>query len=542
MKVNAKGGLMNKVATYLNEHLTGEVLTHEAVIAGVEQDGGVLTRRPEMVARVAHVNDIRKIMRFCSQLAEKGHVLPVSVRGYGTDATGGATGTGVMIDLTKHMRRIEGIDPKQQLIHVQTGISHSAVQSTLATHKGLGVPAVSFTDEDGTIGGAIGAGAAGTLSSLYGTLGRSVQRVEVVLSNGDVVQTERISKREVARKKGLTTLEGDIYRQLDNLIDDNAELIDRLRTDGADTTGYRGITEVKAKDGSMDLTPLFVGAQGSLGVVSEAILKAEFTRPELTVVTAAYATMHDAQAAIDMVIDAKSVTVELIDGRIFAAAAAQGKVLEWAPKECFAGAVVVAIFADFSERTRAKMAKKLVKKLGESDPLHLATKEYEAAHATELHAVLTLAAHPAGALSVPGAFSGLQLPLVQLDRFLASVRGLETQYGVELPVFVDVSSGFVDLFPAFAMKKVSDRQKVVKLSAELAKLLPELDGSYAARGGDGRFKSSVMQPLLPDDERALYDKIKEIFDPLGIFNPGIKCVVPPKDLAAELNAWCRLQG
>ena len=52
---------MNKVATYLNEHLTGEVLTHEATIARAEQDGSVLTRRPEMVARVAHVNDIRKM-------------------------------------------------------------------------------------------------------------------------------------------------------------------------------------------------------------------------------------------------------------------------------------------------------------------------------------------------------------------------------------------------------------------------------------------------------------------------------------------------
>ena len=533
---------MNKVATYLNEHLTGEVLTHEAVIAEVEQDGSVLTRRPEMVARVAHVNDIRKIMRFCSQLAEKGHVLPVSVHGYGTDATGAATGTGVMLDLTKHMRRVEGIDPKQQLIHVQAGISHSAVQSTLSTHKGLGVPAVSYTDQDGTVGGAIGVGASGTLATLYGTFGESVQRVEVVLSNGDVAQTERLSKREVGRRKGLTTLEGDIYRQIDSLIDDNAELIERLKGDASDTTGYRGITEVKGKDGSIDLTPLFVGAQGSLGIISEAILKAEFTRPELTVVTAAYETMTDAQQAIDMALESNATEVELFDGRIFKRSASEGKKLDWAPKECFGGAVVVAIFADFSERTRAKSAKKLIKKFEESKAVHVATKEFEAAHATELHAALTVAAHPGGVHeTVPTIFSGLWIPSVQLDRFLSNLRDLEKKYTVELPVFVDASSGYIDLLPAFMMKKVSDRQKIVKLSAELAKLLPELDGSFAARGGDGRFKSSVMAPLMPDDEKALYAKIKQIFDPLGIFNPGIKSDVPAKELAAELNAWCRLQ-
>ena len=534
---------MNKVATYLNEHLTGEVLTHEATLARAEQDGSVLTRRPEMVARVAHVNDIRKIMRFCSQLAEKGHVLPVSVQGYSTDTTGGATGTGVMLDLTKHMRRVEGIDPKQQLIHVQAGISHSAVQSTLSTHKGLGVPAVSYVDEDGTIGGAIGAGASGTLSSIYGTLGQSVQRVEVVLSNGDVVQTERLSKRELGRKKGLTTLEGDIYRQIDSLIEDNAELIDRLRGDIVDTSGYQGITEVRAKDGSIDLTPLFVGAQGSLGIVSEAILKAEFTHPELTVVTAAFESMSDAQQALDVALASKSSNVELVDGRIFKRAETEGKKLDWAPKECFSGAVVIAILTDFSERNRAKVAKKLMKKLESSEPIHLASKDFEAAHATELHSALTVASHPGGAHeTVPGMFSGLWLPLLQLDRFFSKLRELEEKYKVDLPVFVDASSGYVDLLPAFSMKKVSDRQKIVKLSAELAKLLPELDGSFAARGGDGRFKSSVMQPLMPDDERALYAKIKEIFDPLGIFSPGVKCEVPAKELAAELNAWCRLQS
>lgn len=534
---------MNKVATYLNEHLTGEVLTHEGIINAAETDGSVLTRRPEMVARVAHVNDIRKIMRFCSQLAEKGHVLPVSVRGYGTDATGAATGTGVMLDLTQHMRRVEEIDPKQQLIHVQAGISHSAVQSTLSTHKGLGVPAVSYIDQDGTVGGAIGSAAAGSLSSLYGTLGESVQRVEVVLSNGDVIQTERLSKREVGRKKGLTTLEGDVYRQIDSLIDDNAELIERLRGDIVDSTGYRGITEVKGKDGSIDLTPLFVGAQGSLGVISEAILKAEFTRPELTVVTASYKTMSEAQQALDIASDSKAVSVELIDGRLFKRAYAEGKNLDWAPSDSFGGAVVIAIFADFSERNRAKFAKKLIKKLDNSGYVNLDSKDFEAAHATELHSVLTLASYPGGVHQVvPGIFSGMGLPIVQLDRFLTKLRELEEKYGIELPIFVDASSCYVDVLPVFSINKISDRQKIVKLSAEFAKLLPELEGSFASRGGDGRFKSSVMQPLMATDERELYEKIKKTFDPFGILGSGVKCVVPAKDLASELNAWCRLQG
>ena len=538
-KQYAKGGLMNKVATYLNEHLTGEVLTNSAVISESEQDKSVITRRPEMVARVAHVNDIRKIMRFCSQLAEKGHILPVSVRGFGTDRTGAATGKGIMLDLTRHMRRVEEIDPKQQLIHVQAGISHATVQSVLATHKGLGLPAVSYVDEDGTIGGAISAGAAGTLSSVYGTVGESTQRVEVVLSNGDVIQTERISKRELGRKKGLTTLEGDIYRQLDSLLEDKADLIEKLKSDDYETTGYSGITEIKGKDGSIDLTPLFVGSQGSLGIISEAILKSDFSKPEITVVTAAYKTMKDAQQAIDTALDSKATTVEMIDGRIFKRAATQGKHMEWAPKECYEGAMVLAIFADFSERNRAKAVKKLTKKLDDSGEINVL--DFESAHSSELHSVLSLASNPAGQNEiVPGVFSGIQLPLIQLDRFLSELSNLEKKYATSLPVFVDASSGFVDLLPIFMMKKISDRQKIVKLSSELAKLLPELGGSFAAHGGDGRFKSSVMYPLMDNEERELYEKIKKIFDPLGILNPGIKSEVPTKELVAEINAWCRL--
>lgn len=62
---------MNKVAKYLNEHLSGEVASQDFALSQVEVDNGLLARRPEMIVRAANMNDIRKVMRFCSQLAEK---------------------------------------------------------------------------------------------------------------------------------------------------------------------------------------------------------------------------------------------------------------------------------------------------------------------------------------------------------------------------------------------------------------------------------------------------------------------------------------
>ena len=533
---------MNKVAAYLNEHLTGEVVVQDAVISSVERDGGSLVRRPEMVAYPAHVNDIRKIMRFCSQLADKGHVLPVSVRGMGTDRSGGALGTGIVVDPSRYMCHVMGIDPKQQLVHVQTGITHLAVQATLSTHKGLGLPAVSLSGEDGTIGGAISAGAAGVLAGSYGTVGQAVQQAEVVLSSGDVIQTGRLSKRELSKKKGLATFEGEIYRQIDNLIMDNAGVVARLSNCKFDTTGFAGIAHVKRKDGSFDLTPLLVGAQGALGIIGEVILKSQFIRPELTVVAIAYEAMSDAQAAADLAVDMKASGVEIIDGRLFARAAAQGKKLAWAPDGCHKmGAVVLALFDDFSDRARAAAVKKFTKKVSAVPSLSLEVMQVETQDIAGLHAALRLAEHPADPhMIVPGIFSGLWLPTIQLDTFLATLRSLETTYGLAMPVYIDVASGLINVYPVFSAKKVSDRQKMLKLAAEFARIVPEHEGTFAGCGGEGRFKASVMWPALPHDEQELYRHIRTIFDPQGILADGIKQAVSVKEVAAELNAWCRL--
>lgn len=531
---------MNKVATYLNEHLSGEVLTHGLPVVMAEQDGGILSRKPEMVVRPAGVNDIRKVMKFCSQLADKGHVLSVSVRGSGTDSNGGSLGRGVIIDTSVYMKNVLGIDPKQQLIHVQAGISQSAVKAALVTHKGLGISNSSYTGEDGTVAGSLSTMSLGSLSAMYGTVGDSVQQLEVILSSGELLQTGRISRRELNKKKGLASFEGEIYRQIDSLIEDNQELIDQINIDKPDTAGYANIAKVKKRDGSFDLTPLFVGSQGSLGIISEVILKARFDHPEFTVVTAAYSDISEAYNAIDIIRKTDASVVELIDGQLLARSAQSGKMIDWAPQECYTGGVVVAVFNAFSDRARHKAANKLIKKLDNSASVKLAELDMEAIEFESFHSMLSLVENPSQTgVVVPGVFSGVYVPQVRLGSFLEAIKSLESSHGVKMPFFVDINMEMINFYPEFSIKKISDRQKILKLCADLAKLISAHEGSFAGYGGEGRLKAAFIQPHLSKDEIELYAKIKHIFDPNKLLNPGIKTLVPAKELATELNEWCR---
>jgi hypothetical protein len=79
---------------------------------------------------------------------------------------------------------------------------------------------------------------------------------------------------------GLSSFEGEIYRALDKLIDENNEIIKGIHLDVTKNSAGYDIYDVKRKDGSFDLTPLFVGSQGTLGIVSEITLSTEADNPD----------------------------------------------------------------------------------------------------------------------------------------------------------------------------------------------------------------------------------------------------------------------
>lgn len=530
---------MSKVAEYLQSHIIGEVSIRKETRALLSRDGSVMEITPEVVVYPRVTNDIRKINRFAWQLAEKGHILPVTARGGGSDQTGAALTSGLSMVLPAHMDEIYEYEPKQKLVRVQPGANMRAVNQALALHHAT-IPAAPVSASFSTIGGAVANNASGRQSGYYGPMRDFVHQLEVVLSNGDVIQTGRISKRELNRKKGQQGFEGDIYRGIDAVIEDNEELIAEQVADGQlGNFGY-AIADVKKKDGSFDLTPLFIGSQGTLGVVSELIMRCEHLPRASTYVAITFQAKETARDALDILRSFKAVTLDYYDGEIFAAAEKAGRKFKFyqAAKEIDkVNAVVLMQFIDHSDRARMKKIKKIQKQLQREDiQIFIARDEDEAEMQSVAGVTHYFAEPPKGTAMAMPVVDGFMIPHQRFDEFYGELAKLSKKLHLNLPLYGHANDGVYYARPLLDLHKVSDKQKILKLLDDMSKLVDSMNGIFVAESGEGRLKTRFASRVAGDSVNEMFAQVKKVFDPFGILNPGVKQVTELKAVADHLSS------
>lgn len=534
---------MNKIAQYLNEHILGEATSSPVICKKFSQDASVLSIKPDIVVSPRVANDIRKVARFSWQLAEKGHVLPITVRGGGSDQTGAAIGKGVIINTKAHLNSILylSLKDKDHIVHVQPGITFQTLNDVLEWH-GLYVPSFPSSAAYSTIGGAVANNSAGQLSGVYGPIGDAVTRLEVVLSNGDLIETGRISKRELNKKKGLQTLEGEIYRQIDGLIEDNQELIEReiASDDIRDNSGYSGIAKVKHRDGSFDLTPLFIGSQGTLGIISEIVLKTEFYSSDQSIVIAAVDNIERARDVADDLRKLQPASLEIFDGELFDMAHARGKKYPVFNTDISAGsigAVLVVIFNDFGERARARKLKRTFKLFDKLNATVITSDDHSIDELTAIREVTASSyATESAEDSYPPLIGGVFIPADRQEEFANAVHELADKHHITLPLHIRVLDSVIYTRPKLQLRRVGDKQKVFKLISEYFDLVARCDGSVLADSAEGRLKSYAVQRIMDDDVKRLYEQIRLAFDPFNTLNPGVKQPNELKQLAGLLRS------
>ena len=531
---------MSKVAHYLQEHLIGEVMTSADARRYFSTDGSILTVTPAVVVYPRNENDVRKTARFTWQLAERGRVIPITARGAGTDQGGAALGSGIMLAFPAHMHRILELDDKSGVVVVEPGTNYGKLQQTLHTHDRF-LPPFPASLEYSTIGGAVANNASGEKSLKYGSTRDYVKALRVVLANGEVIETGLLSKRELGKKLGLATFEGEIYRAMDALLEESHGVIEKMRLGVTKNSAGYSMASIKQRDGSIDLTPLFVGSQGTLGLITEVTMETEAYTTTSTLLMAHFDSLDKAQAAV---LDLRNLSempsaIEMVDENLLnVVEKVNPNQLKDIIARPFPKIVLLVEFDNPSDRLQKKLLKK-AKKILEHQATHVQI-ELEPARQELLWKVR----HASATVVSSGEGSNKAIPLIEdgvvpperFREYLDGVYQLFARHHLQVAVWGHAGDANLHMQPFLDLSQVGDRQKAFRLLDEYYSLVISLGGSTSGEHGDGRLRAPYLEKLYGPEAYAVFAKVKQIFDPYGTLNPGVKINVTLDSVKQQLRS------
>lgn len=502
-------------------------------------DGSVFEVMPAVVAYPRNENDIRKTARFSWQLAERGRIVPITARGSGTDQSGGALGNGIMLVFPAHMNRILEFDSKTGLVTIEPGINYAKLQQALHLQNRFLPPYPSSIDFC-TVGGAIANNAAGEKTIKYGATRDYVKSLRVVLANGEVIETGRISKRELNKKLGLATFEGEIYRNLDTVLEESKELLNQSVLNVTKNSAGYALHDVRGKDGSFDLTPLFVGSQGTLGIVSEAVIETAHYNPHTTLIAAFF---DDIQVAEEAVMELRSLpempsALEVVDENLLNFLQENNpNQLKGIVEPPFSKLVVLIEFDDTNERTRKRMSRRATKILDKFQvPYRLETEAHKKEELWKIrHSAAAVIAHTEGNTKALPIIEDGVVPLEKFDNYLHAVYDIFDKYKLRVALWGHAGNANMHMQPFLDLAQVGDRQKVFRVIDDYYSMVIGMGGSTSGEHSDGRLRAPYLEKLYGPEMYTLFQKVKQIFDPYGILNPGVKVNVTLDDIKPLLR-------
>ena len=506
---------MGKIAKYLNQLTVGNVFDTPEILEAYATDRSALKIKPKFVAFPESTEDIRKLMRFFNQLAAKDIKVSVTARGTGLDEGGADLSNGIIISTEKLNKMLE-IDTRERLVRVQAGITLKELNTALSV-SGLTIPIGEC--ENNTIGGLISNCPADSFAGKYGGIMNFVERIEVVLSNGECLQTSRLKKYAVAKKAVEKSLEGDIYRKISRVLKVNANFIHETKKKRAGLSGYPGILSVEKRE-TTDLMPLFFGAEGTLGIISEVILRAVPIKKKPTRVAVTFKEIKTALKFLEIVEKMRPRELKIYDLKIIQEAREAGKNLDGVIRKLEDGFVVLAVFDEKGPNYAKKIMNmknnfpKTTRFIFEAPENRKMLNELE----NSLASYLNLAQNGE---RVP-VLTNFYLPAKNLPNFLEDLKILEEKLELKLELFGEYNTSIYNLRPKFKLEEADFNKKLATFLKAGAFVIERQGGILTGGTPEGRLKAVVTNTKMTEAEKNLYLEIKNIFDQNNILNPDVK--------------------
>ena len=256
--------VQDKIFESLAAEIDGDIMDSELSRSLYSSGASLYRIKPRAIVQPRSTSDLVATITFAGE-----HNIPLTARGGGTSRTGNELGAGILIDFSKHLNQVLELNTAEKWVRVQPGIVLAELNTYLKPH-GLYFPIDPSTKDSATLGGMIANNSSGPHAVKYGTTRSHVKALELVLTSGEVIQTgpTPVGGNE---KQAPASLEQRLYASIPQVLDNYAAYLEKERPfTTKNSCGYH-VWDL-LENGSIDLTPMLVGSEGTLALVSEATL------------------------------------------------------------------------------------------------------------------------------------------------------------------------------------------------------------------------------------------------------------------------------
>lgn len=252
----------------LKKTIKGDVSFDEETLNTFSHDASLFEVKPQVVVYPKDGEDVKNLVKFTAKYKKEYPKLSLTARSAGTDMGGGSINESIIVAFGKYFNHTPIV--KDDTATTQPGVFYRDFEKETLKHN-LIFPSYPASREICAMGGIVNNNSGGEKSLQYGVTERYVKRIKVVLRDGNEYEIKPLTENELKEKMLLRTLEGEIYTKMYELIINNYEEIMKAKPQvSKNSAGYYLWNVWNKKTGIFDLTKLWVGAQGTLGLLLEA--------------------------------------------------------------------------------------------------------------------------------------------------------------------------------------------------------------------------------------------------------------------------------
>lgn len=506
------------------------------ILETYSRDASLFRLVPKFVAKPNNVEDIKELVAYAKE-----HHESLTARAGGSDMSGGPLSESIVVDVG-NLNKIGPIDASGT--KVEPGAFYRDFEK-LTLEKNFILPCYPASKNMAALGGMIANNCAGEKTLRYGKMEDFVIESKYIFFDGNEYVVKPLSKTGFDMKVAQENFEGNLYKQLWQLIEKNKEVIMAAKPKvSKNSAGYFLWNVWDVEHSVFDMNKLLTGAQGTLGIMTEATVRLVTEKKHHDLVAIFFKSWDELPGVVNDILPLEPESLETFDEETMKlgirfmpeiAKKAGTNLFSFAAKfipEALIGArmgglpalIVLVEVAEGSEKEVKNKVKQIVETLKLHSVWHRVIEkdsEEEKFWVMRRESFNLLRQHVKGKRTVP-LVDDFCIPAERVPEFLPQARKILENHGISANIAGHAGNGNFHIIPLMDLTQESERAKLIPVADEFYALVGQFGGTTTGEHNDGIVRTPFLDKIYSSKILELFTEVKSIFDPENIFNPNKK--------------------